>query len=44
MSSIYCPTKDKEEYITQTQIKAGTLDNPDETVSGRIKCSNNDYL
>lgn len=44
MQSIYCPTKDKEVYVMRTQLNAGTLENPNETVSGRMKCSDNDYL
>lgn len=44
MQTIYCPTKDKEVHVTQTVIKAGTLENPNETVPGRMKCSDNDYL
>lgn len=44
MQSIYCPTKDKEVYVMRTQLNAGTLENPTETVLGRMKCSDNDYL
>lgn len=44
MQSIYCPTKDKEVYVMRTQLNAGTLENSNETVSGRMKCSDNDYL
>ena len=33
-----------EEYITQTQINAGDLENPNGTVPGRMECSDNNYL
>lgn len=44
MQSIYCPAKDKEVYVMRTQLNAETLENPNETVSGRMKCSDDDYL
>lgn len=44
MQVIYCPTKDKEVYVSQTQIAAGDLENPNNTTSGIKKCSDNDYL
>ena len=44
MKSIYCPVKKKKVFIARTQINAGNLKNPNETVSGMIECSDNDYL
>ncbi len=33
-----------EEYITQTQINAGDLENPNGIVPGIRECSDNNYL
>ena len=43
MQHIFCPTKDKVVSVKETAIYAGTLENPNEPVSGRKVCSDNDY-